>query len=132
TLSCALTPFSDGSKAGVVLVVRDVTEERLFERLRSEFVLRASHELRTPVTSVRMALGLLERSMSPPEGSRERELLDTVASDMNRLLQLIENLLDLSRLYARTRALERSEVAADALLRRALERFAEQARQREV
>jgi NtrC-family two-component system sensor histidine kinase KinB len=132
TLSCSLTPFSDGSKTGVVLVVRDVTEERLFERLRSEFVLRASHELRTPVTSVRMALGLLERSLAPPEGSRERELLDTVASDMNRLLQLIENLLDLSRLYARTRALERSDVAADALLRRALERFEDQARQRQV
>jgi len=132
TLACSLTPFSDGNKAGVVLVVRDVTEERLFERLRSEFVLRASHELRTPVTGLRMALGLLERSLEVPPGSRERELLDTVASDLNRLLTLIENLLDLSRLYARTRALERSDVAAEALLRRAMDRFAGQARERGI
>ena len=132
TLAYSLTPFSDGRKTGVVLVLWDVTEERLFERLRGEFVLRASHELRTPVTSVRMALGLLERSLSLPPESRERELLDTVGTEMNRLLQLIENLLDLSRLYARTRALERSEVAPEDLLRRALERFQPQAQERSL
>lgn len=132
TLECALTPFSDGRSAGVVLVVRDITEERLFERLRGEFVLRASHELRTPVTSLRMALGLLEQSLAAPPGSRERELLDAVAGDMDRLLQLIENLLDLSRLYARTRALDCQPVAATELLQQAVARFADQARRQGV
>ncbi|HHG4644054.1 TPA: KinB sensor domain-containing domain [Pseudomonas aeruginosa] len=41
-----------GHSVGAVLVVRDVTEQRAFERVRSEFVLRASHELRTPVTGM--------------------------------------------------------------------------------
>lgn len=132
TLAYSLTPFSDATKVGLVLVLRDVTEERLFERLRNEFVLRASHELRTPVTSVRMALGLLERTLPIAEGSRERDLLDTVGIEMNRLLQLIENLLDLSRLYARTRALERSEVTATALVNSALQRFQQPAREKNV
>jgi len=132
TLAYSLTPFSDAAKVGLVLVLRDVTEERLFERLRNEFVLRASHELRTPVTSVRMALGLLDRTLPLAAGSRERDLLDTVGSEMNRLMQLIENLLDLSRLYARTRVLERSEVGAVELLRRAIQRFELEAREREL
>lgn len=55
-----LTPIqsSEGLKVGAVMVLRDVTEQRLFERVRSEFVLRASHELRTPVTGMHMAFGL--------------------------------------------------------------------------
>ena len=132
TLSYSLTPFSDASKVGLVLVLRDVTEERLFERLRNEFVLRASHELRTPVTSVRMALGLLERTLPLAPDSRERDLLDTVGVEMNRLLQLIENLLDLSRLYARTHSLDRSKVDVHALLARAHRRFDMEARERGV
>ena len=40
------------------MVLHDVTEQRAFERVRSEFVLRASHELRTPVTGMHMAFGL--------------------------------------------------------------------------
>ncbi len=42
------------------MVLHDVTEQRAFERVRSEFVLRASHELRTPVTGMHMAFGLLK------------------------------------------------------------------------
>lgn len=45
------------------MVLHDVTEQRAFERVRSEFVLRASHELRTPVTGMHMAFGLLQERL---------------------------------------------------------------------
>ena len=57
-LTYSLTPVShpQGPILGAVMVLHDVTEQRAFERVRSEFVLRASHELRTPVTGMHLSL----------------------------------------------------------------------------
>ena len=77
-LTYSLTPVSQpkGPILGAVMVLHDVTEQRAFERVRSEFVLRASHELRTPVTGMHMAFGLfLERAKFDPQ-SRETDLLN--------------------------------------------------------
>jgi NtrC-family two-component system sensor histidine kinase KinB len=71
--------------------------QRAFERVRSEFVLRASHELRTPVTGMHMAFGLLQERVHFPEDSREADLLNTVNEEMQRLMQLINDLLNFSR-----------------------------------
>ncbi len=81
-LTYSLTPVShtQGHILGAVMVLHDVTEQRAFERVRSEFVLRASHELRTPVTGMHMAFGLFrERThfcrrlpRSRPAGHRQR------------------------------------------------------------
>lgn len=61
-----------GHSVGAVLVVRDVTEQRAFERVRSEFVLRASHELRTPVTGMQMAFSLLRERLTSPRSRGKR------------------------------------------------------------
>ena len=98
-LTYSLTPVSQpkGPILGAVMVLHDVTEQRAFERVRSEFVLRASHELRTPVTGMHMAFGLfLERARFDPQ-SRETDLLNTVNEEMQRLMQLINDLLNFSR-----------------------------------
>ena len=88
----------DGEQpTGAVMVLRDVTEQRTFERVRSEFVLRASHELRTPVTGMLMAFSLLQERLKFPEASREADLLSTVDEEMQRLLRLINDLLNFSR-----------------------------------
>ncbi|MBN4178807.1 hypothetical protein GS393_00205 [Pseudomonas savastanoi pv. phaseolicola] len=64
-LTYSMTPVSHtkGHILGAVMVLHDVTEQRAFERVRSEFVLRASHELRTPVTGMHMAFGLLQERL---------------------------------------------------------------------
>ena len=98
-LTYSLTPVSQpkGPILGAVMVLHDVTEQRAFERVRSEFVLRASHELRTPVTGMHMAFGLfMERARFDPQ-SRETDLLNTVNEEMQRLMQLINDLLNFSR-----------------------------------
>jgi NtrC-family two-component system sensor histidine kinase KinB len=127
TLSYSLLPFSDMARRGLILVLRDVTEERKFERMRTDFVLRASHELRTPITGMRMALGLLEGKYEFPAGSREAELLDTLGEEMQRLVNLITALLDLSRLYAHKYDLVRKPARLQDLLQRAHARFRPQA-----
>ena len=121
-LTYSLTPVCrpDGQILGAVMVLHDVTEQRAFERVRSEFVLRASHELRTPVTGMHMAFGLLKERVRFPEDSREGDLLDTIGEEMQRLTQLINDLLNFSRYQSGQQKLERSVCALDDLLERAL------------
>lgn len=98
-LSYSLTPVSrcEGDILGAVMVLHDVTEQRAFERVRNEFILRASHELRTPITGMQMAFCLLREQGSFPPESREADLVRTVDEEMGRLVQLIEDLLNFSR-----------------------------------
>jgi len=129
TLHYSLLPFSESQRPGLILVLRDVTDARRFEQLRTQFVLRASHELRTPITSMRMALGLLQAKPIFAEGSREAELFTTLSEEMQRMMQLNERLLDLSRLYSGNGPLERSRVDPAELMRSARSRFELQAQQ---
>ncbi len=133
-LSYSLTPVShpQGPILGAVMVLHDVTEQRAFERVRSEFVLRASHELRTPVTGMHMAFGLLrERVKFPPE-ARENDLLETIGEEMQRLTQLINDLLNFSRYQSGLQKLELAPCAIDELLERAQVRFSEQASVKQI
>ena len=124
TLAWSLLPFSDAARLGLILALRDVTAARQFERMRTDFVLRASHELRTPITGMRMSFGLLEDKLDFSADSRETELVQTLREEMQRLVNLVNGLLDLSRLYARTYAIERAPARIDEWLERARQRFA--------
>lgn len=125
-LTYSLTPVShtQGHILGAVMVLHDVTEQRAFERVRSEFVLRASHELRTPVTGMHMAFGLFRERAKFPEDSREADLLDTVNEEMQRLMQLINDLLNFSRYQNGLQKLTLAPCSIDELLEEARLRFA--------
>jgi two-component system, NtrC family, sensor histidine kinase KinB len=131
-LSYNLTPVShdQGHLLGAVMVLHDVTEQRAFERVRSEFVLRASHELRTPVTGMHMAFGLLQERLQFPADSREADLLLTLDEEMQRLLRLIDDLLNFSRYQNGLQKLELAPCDPDGLLGQAQQRFVERAQQR--
>lgn len=133
-LTYSLTPVSHtkGHILGAVMVLHDVTEQRAFERVRSEFVLRASHELRTPVTGMHMAFGLFrERSKFPPD-SRESDLLDTVNEEMQRLMQLINDLLNFSRYQNGLQKLALAPVSIEDMLEEARQRFEEKAHEQNI
>ncbi|MFS0825066.1 KinB sensor domain-containing domain [Pseudomonas phoenicis] len=124
-LSYSLTPVShpQGPILGAVMVLRDVTEQRAFERVRSEFVLRASHELRTPITGMHMAFGLFRERIKFPADTRESDLLDTIGEEMQRLTQLINDLLNFSRYQNGLQKLDVAPCDVETLLARAHERF---------
>lgn len=126
-LTYSLTPVShtQGHILGAVMVLHDVTEQRAFERVRSEFVLRASHELRTPVTGMHMAFGLFRERAHFAEDSREADLLDTVNEEMQRLMQLINDLLNFSRYQNGLQKLTLAPCSIDELLEQARSRFAD-------
>ncbi|TPG81880.1 ATP-binding protein [Pseudomonas arsenicoxydans] len=128
-LTYSLTPVihTQGHILGAVMVLHDVTEQRAFERVRSEFVLRASHELRTPVTGMHMAFGLFRERAKYPQDSREADLLDTVNEEMQRLMQLINDLLNFSRYQNGLQKLSLAPCSIEDLLAQAHARFAEAA-----
>lgn len=133
-LTYSLTPVShtEGHILGAVMVLHDVTEQRAFERVRSEFVLRASHELRTPVTGMHMAFGLFRERARFAEDSRETDLLNTVNEEMQRLMQLINDLLNFSRYQNGLQKLTLGPCDVNELLGQAQGRFIERAKQQGI
>lgn len=81
---------------GSVITLLDITELRRMERVRSDFVANASHELKTPLTSIRGYAEALSED-DPPEEIR-RKFLSSILQNTLRLQRLVDDLLDLSRL----------------------------------
>ncbi|HCG40930.1 MAG TPA: PAS domain-containing sensor histidine kinase [Pseudomonas sp.] len=133
-LAWRISPVShhDGSISGAVMVLHDVTDQRTFERVRNEFVLRASHELRTPVTGMQMAFSLLRERLRYPAGSRESDLFDTVHEEMQRLVRRINDLLNFSRYQSGQQKLELEQCHIPELLEAARQRFEVNAAEQEV
>jgi signal transduction histidine kinase len=90
----------DDSLIGHIVLYRDVTREVEADRMKSEFVSVVSHELRTPMTSLKAALSLLLAGAAGPLEARARELLDIGVRNIDRLIRLVGDLLDLSRIQA--------------------------------
>jgi NtrC-family two-component system sensor histidine kinase KinB len=122
----------EGRLMCAVMVLRDVTEQRAFERVRSEFVLRASHELRTPVTGMLMAFSLLQERLQFAAESREGDLIHTVDEEMQRLLRLINDLLNFSRYQNGLQTLELSTCTIEPLLQQTQQRLSAQADELQV
>lgn len=133
-LTYSMTPVahSEGRILGAVLVLRDVTEQRAFDRVRNEFVLRASHELRTPVTGMHMAFALLQERLKFPPEARETDLVRTVDEEMHRLVRLINDLLNFSRYQSGLQKLELAFCDIGELLQQSKERFHPQADERQI
>ncbi|WP_407293400.1 KinB sensor domain-containing domain [Stutzerimonas zhaodongensis] len=133
-LSWRMSPVNhnDGRISGAVMVLHDVTDQRTFERVRNEFVLRASHELRTPVTGMQMAFSLLRERTHYPDNSREADLFSTVHEEMQRLVTLINDLLNFSRYQSGQQKLERVPCDPAVLLEQARQRFQASAAQNDI
>jgi len=116
---------------GVVGVATDVTERLRAQRMKDEFVSIVSHELRTPLTSIRGSLGLLEGGVAGALPTKAAELVRIARSNSDRLIRLINDILDLDKMQTGRITLDRTLVAADALVEEVVTHmaaYAEQAR----
>lgn len=100
---------------GVVVVFHDLTAIRRLEQLRKDFVANVSHELKTPITSIRgFAETLLDGAMEDPETGRE--FLQIIHEESLRLHRLIGDLLDLTQIESKQMPLKVSKVPVASLL----------------
>lgn len=112
---------------GVILLLRDVTELEEVNRMKSEFVATASHELKTPLTSIGMSIGLLQERLSDEMNERDRELIDAAVEDVERLRALVEDLLDLSKIESGRMEMETRAVPVPLLFEKAAQTLQAQA-----
>lgn len=122
----------DGNTLGAAVVLNDVTRFQLLDQFKSDLVATVSHELKTPLTSVRLAVHVLLEEAVGPLTPKQTELLVDARDSAERLLTLIEQLLALARLQrTRDRAAFQPEDPAG-LLRRAADAVRPRAEDRHV
>jgi len=95
TLSCVVGPQNE--VGGVVAVLHDVTREKEIARMKTDFVSNVSHELKTPLASIKAYTEMLLDGEAADEDAR-REFYEIIASESDRLSRLIENILNISRI----------------------------------
>ncbi|MCG8419660.1 MAG: HAMP domain-containing histidine kinase [Proteobacteria bacterium] len=88
---------------GIIATIRSATRERELSRLKSDFVSTVSHELKTPLTSIRMFGEMLQRGVAGTDREREKRYHDIIVEESQRLGLLIANLLDYSQIERGTR-----------------------------
>lgn len=116
-----------GVNPGKVVLLRDVTRFEQLDRLKSDFVSTASHELRGPLTSVAMSVALLRESAGLDP--KEQSLVAAAEEDLARLRALVSDLLDLSRIESGRLELSLMPMSFTPIIERIVEIFAPQARQ---
>ncbi|MDG3007745.1 sensor histidine kinase [Paludisphaera mucosa] len=113
---------------GAAVVLQDVTRFRLVDQLKSDMVATVSHELKTPLTSIQMVVHLLLEEAVGPLYPKQVELLLAARQDSDRLLAMLNDLLDLARIEQGSVRLDLRPETSDELVGRAVERYEAKAR----
>ena len=122
----------DGKLINIIASVRDITHFREAEEIKSVFVSVVSHELKTPVALIKGYVGTLRREDVSWDSDIVQDSLEVIEDEADRLTELIENLLDASRLQAGGFSLNLAEVQMDTMAQEMAERFQTQTDQHKI
>lgn len=122
----------EGTLINTIATIRDITRFRQADELKSEFISIVSHELKTPVALIKGYVSTLRREDVEWDREVMNSSLQVIEEEADRLTELIENLLDASRLQAGGMQLKRADIAMDTLANRLSERFQIQTKQHEI
>lgn len=109
-----------GEISGAVVVLRDVTAEREIEKMKDEFVANVSHELRTPITAILGYSDILLKGLRGPLEPKQVKDLSAIRSGGQRLLLVINDLLDISKIEAGKQEFNPARVNLSATVSRVL------------
>lgn len=117
------TPVKDdsGKLQFIVNVSRDVTLEREKEQTKDEFISTASHELKTPITSIKLYLDLITRKLSDEDREVNGPILGKMEQQVGRLTKLINDLLDTTRIRSGKLIFHREKVGFDEFVKNVVE-----------
>jgi len=117
---------------GHVILFSDITKFQELDKLKSEFVGKVSHELKSPLTSIGLALGMLEDGVMGGGNDRQKELILSMKSDYNRLNRLVREILDLSKIESGTLKLDFAETDMKVLIDDISKRFVAHCREKGI
>jgi two-component system phosphate regulon sensor histidine kinase PhoR len=130
-VNASLIPEEDGTINRCLLVIHDISEIRRLEKVRSDFVANVSHEIKTPLTSIK---GFVETLLEGAQDDKEnaKHFLKIIQDHANRLDNLVNDLLSLSFLESKAIVLEKQKVDLNRLVDEIISGFRSQTRKKSL
>jgi PAS domain S-box-containing protein len=127
----SLRPVRKEDAASAVVVIEDITQQRVAEEARHSFVASATHELRTPLTNMRLYIdSLLEE---PDQDVQKRtQAMNVVSQEARRLERMVGDMLSVAQIESGSIKLQQGDVRLEPVFEELRADFAEQARQKEI
>jgi two-component system phosphate regulon sensor histidine kinase PhoR len=110
---------NDGTMSGIVMVFRNVSQQREIDRMKSDFISSVSHELRTPLTSIKAYAETMLYDKNMTEDTK-REFLQIINEESDRLTNLINGILEISKIEAGTIEIIRKRVNMTSVVSKAV------------
>lgn len=95
---CTLVKDMYGNTTGIVILFQNVTELKLLEKMKANFISTISHEFKTPLTSIMIGTSLIVDENIGILNEKQKNIINTISDDGERLSELVTNLLQLSRI----------------------------------
>jgi signal transduction histidine kinase len=131
TLRFSVRPLRKEDHGRALVVIEDVTQQRVADVARNSFVAQATHELRTPLTNIRLYIdSLIEDGAEDP--LKRSTALNVISQESRRLERIVGDMLSVAEIEAGQLKLQEGDVRLDALFQEAKADFAEQARKKEI
>ncbi|MCB9284520.1 MAG: HAMP domain-containing protein [Lewinellaceae bacterium] len=106
---------------GLVIILKNITEFKEQDLAKTNFMATLSHELKTPLSAIDMSLALMQDERIGELNTDQRDLAQTIRDNSNRLLKMVNEILDLSKIETGIMELTRENARAEDLIDRALE-----------
>ncbi|MBD2133147.1 response regulator [Sphaerospermopsis sp. FACHB-1094] len=116
----SISKLEVGEECVYTVILRDITERRQVEKMKDEFVSVVSHELRTPLTSIHGSLGMLASGLLPTDSEQGKRLLQIATDSTERLVRLINDILDIERIESGKVKMERETCNSEDLINSAV------------
>ncbi|MCA1992091.1 MAG: response regulator [Coleofasciculus sp. S288] len=112
---------AEGNIVGTMSIGEDITQRQAIERMKKEFISIVSHELRTPLTAIRGSIGLVATGIYDNKPEKAKRMLEIARTSSDRLVRLVNDILDLERLDSGKVTLVKEVCDAAALMQRSVE-----------
>jgi PAS domain S-box-containing protein len=116
----SISKLDVGEDCVYTVILRDITERKQVEKMKDEFVSIVSHELRTPLTSIHGSLGMLASGLLPTDSEQGKRLLQIATDSTERLVRLINDILDIERIESGKVKMERENCNLQDLIQSAV------------
>lgn len=128
----ATPTFLNNKYIGTVIVFRDVTEERKIDRVKTEFIALASHQLRTPLTSMRWLLESLASGEAGKLTKKQQKSFKELEQSTLRMVELVSALLDVSKIEMGTFVMEKESLDIKSFIKSAADDLKEEMKEKKI
>jgi len=123
---------SGNKRYGLVVLFQNVTGLKEIEKLKSDFIATVSHEFKTPLTSIMMGASLIGDEAAGGLSKKQQEIVETINEESEKLLNLVNNLLHLSKLESSKSIFNIEACTIEAIVENSIKSFVTEAKERNI